>query len=178
MNWIGWAAVLLVVLTALFFTIRAVVRIWVAARRAFSQYRTVSPDTLAAHLGRLLRRGSNGAALIITDPATDRFVQLRKYVHSKDQYGLSFDFPRAPWSEPYYQELQGRLDTNHMGFVLQPTLNDPVKEFLQVDCGRDVDFADKLVRMVLFEIFKLPAERRLRVSDEDTVSNERLADHG
>jgi hypothetical protein len=170
-RWIGWSVVLVAVLIGLFVAIRTVVRVWAAARRTFNQYRTVSADALAAYIRRLLSGGQAGAALVITDSATDRFVQLRKYVHSREHYGLSFDFPRAPWSEPYYRELQARLETDHREFVLQPTLDHPVEEFLQVDCGKDVEFADRLMRMVLFEIFKLPAERRLRVSDELTAAS-------
>jgi hypothetical protein len=170
MKWIGWSVVLAAILIGLFVAIRTVVRVWTAARRSFSQYRTVSADALTAYIGRLLRGGQAGTALVITDSATDRFVQLRKYVHSQEHYGLSFDFPRAPWSEPYYRELQARLETDQREFVLQPTLDHPVEEFLQVDCGKDVEFADRLTRMVLFEIFKLPVERRLRVSDEVTAA--------
>jgi hypothetical protein len=170
MNWIGWSLVLLAILLGLFFVIRTVVKVWSAAGRSFSRYRTVSADALEPYFRRLLRRGQPGAALVITDSATDRFVQLRKYVYAQEHYGLSFDFPRAPWSEPYYRELQARLETGHMEFVLQPTLDNPVREFLQVDCGKDVEFADKLARMVLFEIFKLPVGQRLRVTDEATAT--------
>ena len=57
---------------------------------------------------------------------------------------------------------------NAMGiqFVLQPTLNLPVTEFLQVDCQRNSDFAYRLIHLVLFEICQVPQDRRLRITFE------------
>jgi len=168
MKSIGWVGALLVFSMVLFFAIRTVLRVWIAARRTMRQYRTVPAEELPAHLRRLLTRSSDGDFLVITDPDTDRFIQLRKYIHSPGQYGLSLDFPRAPWSERYYHELQARLESDQMEFVLQPTLDHPVTEFLQVDCKRDIEFAGKLIRMVLFEVLGLPGERQLRIDYQGT----------
>ena len=138
MRWIGWSVVLVAALVGLFVALRTVRAAWVEFRRTYSEYRTVPADTLATYIRRLLRRQA-GATLVISDSASDRFVQFRKYVHSREHYGLSFDFPRAPWSEPYYRDLQARLEADHTKFLLQPTLDYPVVEFLQVDCGKDVE---------------------------------------
>jgi hypothetical protein len=90
-------------------------------------------------------------------------VQFKKYVHSGDRQGLSFDFPRAPWSEPYYRALQSRLEQDGIEFVIQPTQDQPVTEFLQVDCAEDLDVARRLVSIVMFDVFHLPRDSRVRI---------------
>jgi len=167
MTWLAIAVGCLVITALVFYAGRTGLKIWLGASHAFRQYRPVSFDELLVYLQGLLRDGHDGGFVIIADPRGDKFVQLRKYVHASDQHGLSFDFPRAHWSERYYRKLQSRLEHDGVQFVLQPTLNRPVTEFLQVDCKRNLDLANQLIRLVLIEICDFPQDGRLRVTLEN-----------
>jgi hypothetical protein len=90
-------------------------------------------------------------------------VQFKKYVHSGDRQGLSFDFPRAPWSEPYYRALQSRLEQDGIEFVIQPTQDQPVTEFLQVDCAGGLGRCSSAPVIVMFDVFHLPRDSRVRI---------------
>ena len=150
---------------ALFFTVRAGIRIVVSARRAFASYRPLPAAEIPNRLARLLRKGRDGEFLVIQDVASERFVQIRKYADGPGHSGLSFDFPRAPWSAMYYDQVQSRMERDGIRFALQPTLDAPVTEFLQVDCGRDLELATTVVDRVLFDVFGIPRDGRFRVSD-------------
>lgn len=89
------------------------------------------------YLETLLRRGHDRACIIITDIPTDAFVQFAKYVRPGRETGLQLGFPRAPWSEPFYERLQAFLERHEIAFSVQPTGGEPVTEFLHVDCLRD-----------------------------------------
>lgn len=149
---------------ALVFIIRAGLTMVRAARRAFAELRPLPASAIPDRLEWLLRCGDDGEFLVIGDLATERFVQLRKYVHGPGDYGLSFDFPRAPWSAKYYDELQSQTEHDGTHFVLQPTLDAPVTEFLQLDCGRDIELARRVVDRVLFDIFQVARDQRFRIT--------------
>jgi len=160
---IVWAAVVL----AVFVVATGVIRAWASTRRWLKKYSAMNAEALAAQYQILLKRGRDGAVLVVSHEATNRFVQFRKYIHAPGDYGLSFDFPRAPWSERYYAEFKARLEQAGRQFMLQPTNDSPVTEFILVDCARDLGLCRALAEMVLFEVFALPPESRFKVTAED-----------
>ena len=166
----------LVIATALLFGTRAAVRLVMSARRAFAEHRPLPASAIPNRLLRLLRRGRDGDFIVISDPRAERFVQFRRYVDEPGRVGLLFDFPRAPWSENYYQELVSRLEHDGTPFVLQPTLDLPVTEFVQVDCGRDLDLATRLFERVLFDIFGMPRHGLVRITNGQTRQGRRSTD--
>lgn len=66
----------------------------------------------------LLRRGYEGGVMIVTDVPSDRFVQFKKYIHRKGEFGLELGFPKAPWSLSYYDDVVTLVERQGIPFVL------------------------------------------------------------
>jgi hypothetical protein len=142
----------------------------VAARTTFARvWRARALHTLPdvkANADRLLRGGAEGEFLTVTDPESERFVQFRKYVHGKDELGLELGFPRAPWSEKYYDDVLKLVEAETLPLVLQPTNDSPVTEFLLVDFGMDTRRLVITIARIFHEIFGVPSARRFRLSGD------------
>lgn len=173
MLWISLALIVgLVVVVVSTILVVAVIR---ARRRAeHDDNRTLGE--VRAYLETLLRRGHNKAFIIITDIPTDAFVQFAKYVRPEREIGLQLGFPRAPWSEPFYERLQAFLERHEIAFSVQPTGREPVTEMLHVDCQRDVERALFLVERIFREVFDVPASRTFRVRGEGMSFKDELID--
>ena len=118
----------------------------------------------------LLYRGYDRGFMIVEAPDGKRFIQFRKYIKKKNQVGLQFDFPRAPWSAEYVQPLKDSLSQHKFNYEIQhvtpvPKLKpeDQVSEFIVVDLSQDLDAAVELTKLVLLEIFKLNPSNNVTV---------------
>lgn len=74
----------------------------------------------------LLRRGYDGGTARFSEDGTGFSVQFRKYINPNAAIGLEMQFPREPWSESHYSDVQAmlnRLASNGIGcrqMVSQP----------------------------------------------------------
>jgi hypothetical protein len=171
--WIAFAALTSLVVVAIgTILVLAVIR---ARRRAKADDRRTLAE-VKDYLQTLLRRGYDRAFIVITDIPTDRFVQFAKYVRPQREIGLQLGFPRAEWSEAFYEKVQALLEDHDIPFSIQPTGARPVTEMLHVDCGRDVDRAIFLIERIFRDIFAIPADRSFRVRGEGMSFKDELID--
>ncbi len=68
----------------------------------------------------LLEQGFDRGFLIITDVETDLYVQLRKYIRRKGDYGIQIGFPKAPMLITYYSAVVQYAKDNHLNFFFIP----------------------------------------------------------
>ncbi len=105
---------------------------------------------------RLLRSGRRWAYVIFYPLGFDGFLQFRKYIRAKGDYGIELGFPDADWSRAYVAPLHAwcvRNNTPLMTVVEQGSVSMNV---IYVDCGRDVEKACRLVKGIMAEVFGLP----------------------
>lgn len=81
-------------------------------------------------------------------------MQLKKYSDHREGCGIQLGFPKAKWSEPYFDAVWrvcerlgldcfvGRLEPGEM-------------QFLVVDFGTDVSRATECVRRILADVFEV-----------------------
>ena len=124
----------------------------------------------------LLRRGYEGGFMIVTDRQSDRFVQFRKYIHRKGEFGRELGFPRAPWSAKDYDRVSQLLRAEGLPIVVQPTNDSPVTEFLLVDFGRDTGRLVSIIARIFHEIFETPRDRTFRVRSAGIAARDVLVD--
>lgn len=130
----------------------------------------------------LLYRGYDLGFMIIEAQDRERFIQFSKYIGREKNVGLQCDFPRAPWSERYYDSLKDLLKQRNYECEIQsvepvPSLRveDQVDEFLMIDLNQDLDASVALVRLVLLEIFKLdPSDTVTLWFDNVSVRDEKI----
>ena len=96
--------------------------------------------------------------MVIEIPKTPVFIQFSKYIMKNGCIGLQFDFPLAPWSEEYYEQLKQELQRSGFCYTTGQTRADEevlVREFLTVDIKKDVSKAATLARTILRSVFGL-----------------------
>jgi hypothetical protein len=128
--------------------------LWVLARVPF-KHRTLTPERLNALLAALLKRGVDGGFLVIKARGHAGFVQFKLYVTRSGRRGIRSDYPRAPWSKPYYDAVRELLVENGIEFERTPTHTGEVSEFLTIDFGQDVDSAQAFATSVLTEVYRV-----------------------
>lgn len=92
--------------------------------------------------------------LDIEAPNKNRFIQFARYQKGRKP-GIQFDFPRAPWSENYYDKLNGILYDKEIDFETQEVGESVVVSFITVDLKQDWAKAMDLANLVLLEVFGL-----------------------
>jgi hypothetical protein len=113
-------------------------------------------DGIERGLAVLLKRGYDGAVAVLTDTETGMFLQFRKYV-GPDEVGLEMHFPRAPWSEPFYDGVQNVLNTFGVSFErVAMGVNQPTVEVIHADFGRRVPIAARVVSEIVLALFRRP----------------------
>ena len=145
-------------------------------RKDRRRYDSCTLDDIKFWIESLLRRGREGGIVIITDIPSGKFVQFKKYIRRKGDYGLRMDFPKAPWSLPHYDAIGNALHRNAISFSIEPTDDEPVTEFLWVDFHQDTTLAMTAVKVILFDVFGLPHDRRFRLQGEDFSYKDELID--
>ena len=121
------------------------------------KYKGLQVGDLRRLLTTLLHRGYDGGFLMINvqGPSRDpRFIQFSKYVGNK-KVGLQFDFPLAMWSQPSHERLKQNLSQKGVDFRLEKTFRHDTKEFLTIDLAQDLDMAEKVAEVALFDAFGL-----------------------
>jgi hypothetical protein len=106
-----------------------------------------------------LNRGFDGGLLFITVPGRQDFLQLVKRIERPGVYGIQVHFPRAAWSESYFEAVKAHAERNGLSiFETQVTGESPLR-FLIVEFGKDPDAAHDFVQYVLREVFSANEKR-------------------
>ena len=124
----------------------------------------------------LLRQGFHGGFLII-DVGDGRFLQLAKYIRRPKDYGIELGFPRAKWSEKYYDPVRELCAQENVSWRVErgEGKSDPL-DFLFVDFGPDDVAANKFVVKILREIFHIDSVSPLYCRLENASPENRLID--
>lgn len=127
------------------------------------------------HFDALLKRGYNGGFIIIEDMNSERFIQFAKYIKKKGEIGLELSFPKAPWSEVYYEKFKQWLRSEKIPFIIQSVDSTPVTEFIDIDCRSNIGMALGLVESIFKDVFQI-REPLLRVRGEKISAKDILID--
>ena len=109
----------------------------------------------------LLKRGYDLGFVVFELPGDQRFVEFSKYVREETDQGLQLDFPLAPWSEPYYEQVKGLLEGKGIAYKVEDTPDGPVREFIQVDFAQDLGRAATTGRDIFERVFRIDPAARL-----------------
>jgi hypothetical protein len=89
-------------------------------------------EDLSRFLNHWAEYGDDGAVLIIEHETSERFLQFAKSRRRDGKWDLSFAFPDAPWSRPYYPNVRELLDLQGIRFEEIETGEGPTTRFLRV----------------------------------------------
>lgn len=109
----------------------------------------------------LLQRGYDLGFVVFEIPGDQRFVEFSKYVRDQNNRGLQLDFPRAPWSEPYYEQVKSLLEGKGIAYQVEDTPDGPVREFIQVDFAQDLGRAADTGREIFERVFRVDPKTRV-----------------
>jgi hypothetical protein len=118
---------------------------------------------IQGQIDELLEKYENGY-IVIDDPATDRFIQFSKETIEDGRSNFIFDFPFAPWSDPFFDPMLDSLDKNGKKYRIEGAGTDPeyVTRFLQVWYIKDSAEAMELVEMAM-EVMKIDKKGNFEV---------------
>lgn len=139
-------------------------------RQVIAERSKQSFDDIRENLKYLLRSGYDGGFYVFRFKGKERFIQFRKYIHAKEDYGLELRFPRADWSKVYFPHLVNFCEDNVIPHTIRPGTGDDGVEFLHVDFGQDIDAAFRLVCGIVDEVFDIPRSTGYRV-EQDAVAS-------
>lgn len=149
----------------------------VLARRHMKSFENVDRAGVQMYLEMLLKRGVDGAFIIVDEVMSKRFIQFRKYIRRNGVTGLECHFPQAPWSSTYYDRVIGLLDREKLHFDQVQGSGTPVSDFIRIDFDGDVTSATRLVEQIFIEVFGCSAlSVRVRshgISSKDEFINRR-----
>jgi len=121
---------------------------------------------LARFVSMLLERGYDLGFLVFELPGDERFVEFSKHMREGALQGIQLDFPLAPWSEPYYDQVKSLLESRRVPYVVEDTPDGPVREFIQVDFGQDVNAAAAMAKEIFERVFRVDPGVRLTADME------------
>jgi len=124
----------------------------------------------------LLKRGYNGAYLMIDVSGMNYFLQLRKYIRIPGDYGIELCFPNAEWSSNFFKKLIELSEKEEVESSITEKNNDESLEFLCIDFKRDGDKAFQFVKRVLLQVFEVDKNVRLFVRLENATTEDKLID--
>lgn len=115
------------------------------------------PDfpAIRSKLDGLLKSGYDRSVFVITFNKSELFLQFRKYIHAKGDYGIELGFPLAPWSKNYGPALRDHCLTNGIAFTVGPEVEGDFLEFLHVDFGKDSEAAFCMAESIVTEVFRI-----------------------
>jgi hypothetical protein len=149
----------------------------VIERKAAKNPVNIEQGNWRKHLETLLYRGYDRAAMmveapdakrlmqfanslfIVEAPATERYMQFTKCI-TDTGVTIQLQFPRAPWSLQYYDEVQELLKQGEYYYKIWPVRPEDkfapeIDQFIVVYLERDLQQAIILTKLILLEIFKL-----------------------
>ena len=123
------------------------------------KHRRLDKEKLRRLLRTLLYRGFDSGHLIVSVSKTEKFVQFAKYVVGPNKVGLRMDFPDAPWSREYFDDVREFLSSTGQTFEIEETGRDDTRRFLTIDFSQDVDRAGTIASTILRDVFGADTER-------------------
>lgn len=138
--------------------------------------RTYSLGDLHLPIGSLLKRGYDGGFLVIRPRRSKVFVQFRKRIRSKGDYGIELSFPDATWSGSFFREFQSYCDRRQINYRIVHEGAEDAMRFLFVDLGHDVRQAASLAQHIFISIFSMPPATRYFVELENACLWDELID--
>jgi hypothetical protein len=124
-------------------------------RQSFAESSKQSFDDIRGRLDQLLRCGFDQGFVIFKFQGSDCFIQFRKYIHAKGDYGLELGFPKADWSRDYFPLVAECCTKNHIPYTIGPHNIGDDMEFLHADVGKDTDAAFRLVGDIVDHAFRI-----------------------
>lgn len=120
------------------------------------KYKNMDQEKINKFLNILLKRGLHGGVLVIKIPNTKMFIQFKKYVED-EKIGLSLDFPKAPWSNNYYDMVKKLIIDNQISTEiinqLDVNIKGKVTEFLIADFERNIFAAFDIAKKIINHIY-------------------------
>lgn len=107
-------------------------------------------EALKYYLEILLNRGYDKGFLIIRIKSSKKFIQIRKYVNSIDEYGIELGFPKAKWSLEYFKDLEDMCIQNNINY--EYVYEEPL-DFIYIDFNSNIEYAYNTIKKILIEIF-------------------------
>lgn len=113
-------------------------------------------EDIHGQLDQLLRQGFDQGFVIFKFSGGECFIQFRKYVHAKGDYGLELAFPKADWSRDMFPLVAECCEKNDVPYTVSPHNTGDDMEFLHADVGQDTDAAFRLVGGIVDDAFQIP----------------------
>ncbi len=124
-------------------------------------------DTLYGEIDLFLDRGLNGGVLRIRERKSKRSVQLRKYIASKDMYGMELVFQNPDQCEDYLERMRNYCNQTQTPSQVEARPDSDGGALIRIDCGKDVDRAHRLLIVILVDVLGLPANSRFDIETEN-----------
>lgn len=115
---------------------------------------TIGFDDFEQHIQVLLKRGGNGAYLILQPKGETEapFVQFRKLIHGPGDYEIEISFPLAKWSEAYFEQVWSLSEREILPGHIS---DDGGMTFLHIPFGKDSKEAARFATLIFHEVFGL-----------------------
>ncbi len=133
--------------------------------------------TIGGPISDLLKRGYNDGFLIIDISHSKYFLQLRKYIHSRGNYGIELHFPNVEWSERLFKKLTSFCKRAGIQYTIAEEKADIPIEFLHIDFEKDVFRAHNTIKNIILKVFKLDESVKLFVRLENATVDDELIDN-
>lgn len=115
-------------------------------------------DDIRGRLNQLLRQGFDQGFVIFKFNNGECFIQFRKYIHAKGDYGLELAFPKADWSRDFFPLVAECCKKNDIPYTVGPHKTGDKMEFLHADVGQDTEAAFRLVGGIVDDAFRMSRE--------------------
>lgn len=109
-------------------------------------------------LRRLLKSGYDRAHLVITFTESGYFLQYRKYIHAKGDYGIELSFPISDWSRSFVPSLREYCDANGIAHSEGTEAPGDPMTFIHVDFSKDAAAAFAMAKAIVAEVFAIPTD--------------------
>jgi hypothetical protein len=132
--------------------------------------------TIGKPISDLLRRGYNGAFLVIDVSHTKYFLQLRKYISAPGEYGIELFFPNAKWSINFFNKLIDLCENEKIRYSLTKKNDNEQLEFLCIDFAKNSHDAYSFIKRILLEVFEVNEDTKLFIRLENATTEDVLID--
>jgi len=129
-------------------------------------YRNIETDGFARYIKIFIQQFGTGSVLLIKHEGSNKFIQFAKYGDKKNDV-LRYGFPCARWSQNYFDNVKKRLVEKNLNVQVQPTGNDHIKSFLEIDF---LDLSDGGIDVMVdvarttFQALAIPDTERYKIN--------------
>jgi len=133
-----------------------------------------SLEDLHKPIDELLKRGFDGGFLLINISYSKKFIQLRKYINSNNNFGIELVFPKAKWSLKFFDKIKSFCRDNNIHYLIRKEKAKHTLDFLYVDFGNDSKRAYDIVKRILLDVFEIKETTKLFLRLENASLEETL----